>query len=326
MSQKKDHTLLVASLAAASAGLVAWYLRNKKRCHHTIPSALQNSPYAPELKLAVHLALEAGNNMVSHCGQHGTVLAEGSLDVEFKGQPEDFCTAIDLENEELVTKAIQEKFPSHSIIGEESTGTGQLPVLTSNATWIIDPIDGTTNFASALPLTCVSIGLSVDKKPVMGVVYAPMTNELYMGIRGFGAYRNGVELCSKPTTTTLRHAIIDFEFGYGRSTDAIQKMVGALERLLQHGCRATRCLGSGVLDLLYVATGRLDVVYAGVANEGWKPWDYCAGMVIAMEAGCAIESLIGNEDQELDLYAESVICAGNVELLREARRVILEGL
>jgi fructose-1,6-bisphosphatase/inositol monophosphatase family enzyme len=87
-------------------------------------------------------------------------------------------------------------------------------------------------------------------------------------------------LSNEPTTTTLRHSIIDLEFGYGLSNEAICKMVGVVERLLQHGCRATRSLGSGVLNMCYVATGRLDVVYAGVANEGWKPWDYCAASVI----------------------------------------------
>lgn len=292
----------------------------------SIPSALNESPYAAELQLAVRVALEAGDNMVAHCDRHGTVLAEGSLDMEFKGQPEDFCTSIDLLNEELVTKAIQQEFPTHSIIGEESTGTGELPDLTNSPTWIIDPIDGTTNFASGLPLTCVSIGLTVGKKPVMGVVYAPMTKELYMAVRGHGAFRNGVLLCNKPTTTKLRDAIVDFEFGYGRSTDAIQKMVGAVERLLNHGVRATRSLGSGVLDLLYVATGRLDVVYAGVANEGWKPWDYCAGVVVVLEAGCCIESIFEKDAKDFDLYSKSVICAGNAHLLEEARSVILEGL
>lgn len=263
--------------------------------------------------------------MVAHCDTAGTILSQ-TLALDFKGQPEDFSTAVDLQNEGLVINAIQQHFPSHNIIGEESTGIGEIPALSQNPTWIIDPIDGTTNFASGLPLTCVSIGYCVDKKPVMGVVYAPMTKELYMAVRGYGAYRNGVKLSFEPTTTTLRHAICCFEFGYSRSHDAIAKMVGALERLLQHGCRATRCLGSGVLDLCFVATGKMDVVYAGLAGEGWKPWDYAAGLVICREAGCSIESLVGNEGQELDIYAKSVICAGNQQLLQDARRVILDGL
>jgi len=332
-SPKNTNTLVVAGIAAAaSAGLTALWIKcrheQKKNSPFVIPFSLLESPYASELKLAVKLALQAGSNMVSHCEERGTIHAQDldALGMEFKTSPEDFCTAIDLQNEEFITQELLQEFPTYSIIGEESTGTGQLPPLSSNKTFILDPIDGTTNFASGLPLTCVSIGLCVDKIPVMGVVYSPMTNELYLGVRGHGAYRNGVRLCDKPTTTNLRHSIINFEFGYGRSKEAIARMVGAVERLLQHECRATRCLGSGVLDICYVATGRLDVVYAGVANEGWKPWDYCAALVIAVEAGCSIESLFGNDGEELDIYAKSVICAGNADLLQECRRVVLEGL
>lgn len=329
-SSQKNNTLLVTAGLTAAAGLAALYLQRcnkKKNDPFAIPTSLLQSPHAAELQLAVDLAIQAGNNMVEHCNLRGTVDASNeSLKMEFKGSPEDFCTAIDLANEELIIKAIQQHFPSHKIIGEETTGTGEVPPLTSNPTFILDPVDGTTNFANGLPLTCVSIGLAVNKLSVMGVVYAPMTNELYLGVRGHGAYRNGVKLSSTPTTTSLRHAVIDFEFGYGRSKEAIVRMVGAVERLLQHGCRATRCLGSGVLDICYVATGRLDVVYAGVANEGWNPWDYCAALVIAVEAGCSIESLIGEEGKELDIYAKSFICAGNAKLSADCRKVVLDGL
>ncbi len=118
------------------------------------------------------------------------------------------------------------------------------------------------------------------------------------------------------------------------NTDVVQRgcvRVGTNASLFCHA-RFTRlhsniqCLGSGVLDILYVATGRLDVVYAGVANEGWKPWDYCAALVIAVEAGCSIESLVGNEGKELDIYDKSIICAGNQQLLQDCRRVIVQGL
>jgi fructose-1,6-bisphosphatase/inositol monophosphatase family enzyme len=328
--QKREATLLVVSLAV---GLAAWWQHAERRrrrtnsncCPHAVPKSLLQTPHSPQLQLAVRLALQAGENMVAHCDTAGTVLSQ-TLTLDFKGQPEDFCTQIDLQNEALVINAVRQHFPSHDIIGEESTGTGEIPLLSQNPTWIIDPIDGTTNFASGLPLACVSIGYCVDRRPVMGVVYAPMTKELYVAVRDYGAYRNGVKLRVEPTTTALRHAICNFEFGYSRSPEAVAKMVGALQRLLQHGCRATRCLGSGVLDLCFVATGKVDVVYAGVAGEGWKPWDYAAGLVICTEAGCSIESLIGDEGQELDIYAKSVICAGNQQLLQDARRVILEGL
>lgn len=144
---KINNTIVVAGIAAAvSAGLTALYLKKKRNqpSPYDIPQCLLESPFAAELQLAVKLALECGDNMVPHCQERGTVHAqqqdsEKSLQVEFKGNPQDFCTAIDLKNEELVVKAIQEAFPSHDIIGEESIGTGELPPLTDNATWIIDP-------------------------------------------------------------------------------------------------------------------------------------------------------------------------------------------
>jgi fructose-1,6-bisphosphatase/inositol monophosphatase family enzyme len=118
--------------------------------------------------VTLRLALQAGENMVPHCDTTGTILSQ-KMTLDFKGQPEDFCTSMDLQNEDFVIKAIQNHFPSHHIIGEESTGTGEIPPLSPNPTWIIDPIDGTTNFASSLPLTCVSIGFCVNKKPVMAL-------------------------------------------------------------------------------------------------------------------------------------------------------------
>ena len=223
-----------------------------------------------------------------------------------------------------------QEFPSYAIIGEESTGTGKIPPLTNTPTWIIDPIDGTTNFAAGLPLTCVSIGLCIDMKSMLGVVYAPMTDELYLAIRGCGAYRNGIQIIPRDVPEKgLLESVVCFEFGYAREKMAIDAMIEVVKRLLYHGCRTTRSLGSGVLDLCYVATGRIDVVYAGVAGEGWKPWDYCAGHLIAKESGCTMESIAnitGNDTRiEFDLYSPSVICAVNSRIVDEIRRIIIQG-
>eukprot|EP00543_Licmophora_paradoxa_P001680 CAMPEP_0202448138 /NCGR_PEP_ID=MMETSP1360-20130828/6943_1 /ASSEMBLY_ACC=CAM_ASM_000848 /TAXON_ID=515479 /ORGANISM="Licmophora paradoxa, Strain CCMP2313" /LENGTH=177 /DNA_ID=CAMNT_0049065563 /DNA_START=112 /DNA_END=645 /DNA_ORIENTATION=- len=177
-----------------------------------------------------------------------------------------------------------------------------------------------------------------------------MTNELYLGLRGYGSYRNGKRILPRNNKTTadtkpptpLSSAVVNYEFGYARSQQSINRMVTAVRNILQHGCRTTRTIGSGVLDICYVATGRLDVVYAGVADEGWKPWDYCAGYIIAKEAGCVMEALIqkkkNNKDvtgeqqqqqqqqQEFDLYSESIICATSKELCDETRKVVLKDL
>lgn len=324
MSSRNTHEMEKVALLAAAAGLGVYCLHyRRKNNKHQIPIAFLQSPYASELQVAVKLALQCGKNMTDYCDQKGTALEENhDLGIATKGQPEDFCTKVDVENERLVIQGILEKFPSHHIIGEESTGTGKIPALTSAPTWIIDPIDGTTNFASGFPLTCVSIGFCMNGKPVMGTVYAPVTNELYLAVKGFGAFRNGVKI-TKRTTKKLRDSVLCVEFGYSRRAEAIAKMVGALTQILEHGLRTVRIVGSGVLDLCYVATGRLDAVYAGVAGEGWKPWDYCAGVVVANEAGCVMEAIDQQQPGDFDLYSSSIICAGSRELVQEIRRLIM---
>jgi fructose-1,6-bisphosphatase/inositol monophosphatase family enzyme len=99
-------------------------------------------------------------------------------------------------------------------------------------------------------------------------------------------------------------------------------MLGAVSRILAKGCRAIRQLGSGCLDLCYVATGQLDVVYAGVVNEGWKPWDYAAGLVICTEAGCVMESIDQTPGDEFDLYSKSILCGTSRELVDECSKLI----
>jgi myo-inositol-1(or 4)-monophosphatase len=264
--------------------------------------------------------------MVDHMNSMGTEGASELL-LSTKQNESDFATAIDVKNEDLVTSKIKSQFPSHCIIGEESIGTGNIPPLSMEPTWIIDPIDGTTNFTSGLPLSCVSIGFCQQGRPVMGVAYAPMTQELYIGVDGLGAFRNGVRITSKASKDkTLSNAVVCFEFGYAKSDEGIQNMVQAVQRILQHGCRTTRSLGSGVLDLCYVASGRIDVVYTGIAEEGWKPWDYCAATIILQEAGCIIQSLHNPTNTSFDMYSSSMIAGVNPTVVKQCREVVLKGI
>jgi|EP00979_Chaetoceros_neogracilis_P005193 fructose-1,6-bisphosphatase/inositol monophosphatase family enzyme len=331
----------VAALAATSAIIYLATRKPKKKdqpSYTNIPTALLNGPHAVELKLAVQLALAAGSNMNFHLDTKGTKEGENSeakLGINIKQNDADFATKIDILNEELIIEGIKRYFPDHEIIGEESTGTGEVDSLTDKPTWIIDPIDGTTNFASGCCLTCVSIGLCVGGRPVMGVAFSPKTQELYLAIDGLGSYRNGERIHStdKGITKTLQNSVVCFEFGYARSEEGVNDMVNAVGRILKYGCRSTRSYGSGVLDLCYVASGRLDVVYTGIAEEGWKPWDYCAAMVIAEEAGCTIRSLKGNDfdmdgkvlnDSRFDIYSKSMICGVNETVVQECRKVVLD--
>ncbi|KAL7543299.1 hypothetical protein ACHAWF_010519 [Thalassiosira exigua] len=282
--------------------------------------------------------------MTRHYDSRGTADERiEDLDISTKSNRADFATAIDLKNEDRISSEIRRRFPAHEIIGEEATGTGELPPLTEAPTWIVDPIDGTTNFAAGLPLSCVSVGFCRDGEPRMGVVYAPATEELYVAVRGRGAYRNGARLVGcvgDKAEKRLADAVVCLEFGYARTEGGVDDMVDAVRRLLKHGVRTTRTLGSGVLDICYVACGRMDVVYTGMAEEGWKPWDYCAALVVAMEAGCKMTHLKKVDDADecgdgdgggkrlrsgygFNLYSKSMICGVNEGLVEECRKVVL---
>ena len=145
-------------------------------------------------------------------------------------------------------------------------------------------------------------------------------------MKGRGAFRNGVPLKIRSNSKNqLSNSVVCFEFGYVRSPKGIDRMLEAVKRIMIHGCRATRSYGSGALDLCYVATGRIDVVYCGVDEEGWKPWDYCAAVVVVNEAGCSICSLFdetNNTNGSFSIYSKSMICGVNATLVRECMSVI----
>lgn len=280
--------------------------------------------------------------MIQHIESKGTDAesSEADLGISTKSNDTDFATLVDVQNEKLVMEAIAKTFPHHKVIGEETVGTGTVPPLTEDPTWIVDPIDGTTNFASGMPLTCVSLAFCAGGRPVLGVCFAPATREMYIGVEGMGAYRNGRRICNAGAKgKTLGQAVVCFEFGYARSESSIDKMLAAVKRIMVHGCRSTRSSGCGVLDICYVAMGKFDVCYTGVAEEGWKPWDYAAASVVAEEAGCTIRSLLGAPGSELfdefdqkgfvvegsrfDIYSSSMVCGVNKALTEQCRRVVL---
>jgi hypothetical protein len=143
-TSSKDVTIAAAVAFAGTAGLFYLHARTRDESAE-VPTALRKSPYSKELKLAIRLAKRAGDNMKGYIESKGTSDATNfSLDIETKSGSADFCTKVDVENENLIMDGIQKVFPSHELIGEETTGTGEVPKLTKKPTWIIDPIDGTT--------------------------------------------------------------------------------------------------------------------------------------------------------------------------------------
>jgi len=194
-------------------------------------------------------------------------------DIEFKGEF-DLVTEVDKGCEDLIVAAILERYPDHDILAEENVYTPR----NSSYRWVIDPLDGTTNYAHGFPWFAVSIALEIDGVVRVGVVLHTMMNELFTAVRGEGAFLNG-ERIHVSSRTPLKSALLATGFPYDKSSDNENNFAN-FERF-QMGSRAVRRAGSAALDLACVAAGRLD----GFWECKLKPWDVAAGMLLVVEAG-----------------------------------------
>lgn len=202
----------------------------------------------------------------------------------------DIVTDADFASQKLVTERIMQKFPSHGFVSEEDDGS--LPT-EGDVIWIIDPIDGTSNFARKSPLFCVSIAATRPTadphvfKPFVGVVYDPVRNELFFASEGAGATLNDRPI-SVSTVDTLDSAIIAYD--WPRQPDIRQNTLDLVSNTI-HQVKTMRSIGSAALALSYVACGRLD----GYFNLHLSPWDVAAGELIIQEAGGRFSDTSGNQ-------------------------------
>lgn len=202
-----------------------------------------------------------------------------SADLEISTKYNDFdvVTRADKESEALIIRKINEAFPDHDILAEESGEYSRR----SSWKWVIDPLDGTTNFSQGLPLFSVSIALEHDGEPVVGVVYAPYLNEMFSAVKGAGATLNGCPIhCSKKTS--LNMAVVST----GLPVDKKENRDNNLSAISKVGVevRGLRRLGSAAIDLCYTAAGILD----GYWELALHRWDISAGSLIASEAGATV--------------------------------------
>ncbi|MEB3222759.1 MAG: inositol monophosphatase family protein [Candidatus Sericytochromatia bacterium] len=212
--------------------------------------------------------------------QAGEVLKDGfdrPHEVRFKGAI-DLVTEMDLASEAVILGGIRARFPDHAILSEEAgADAGASASSSPTYRWVVDPLDGTTNYAHGAPIFCVSIGLERDGERVLGVIYAPMLGELYATERGAGATLNGRPL-NVSTTDRLDRALLVTGFPYDVQVKATNlRHFGAFI----HQAQAVRRLGSAALDLAWVAAGRFD----GFWEPRLAPWDLCAGTLLVEEAG-----------------------------------------
>ncbi|KAG1793991.1 myo inositol monophosphatase [Suillus plorans] len=236
----------------------------------------------------------------------GTLILEGSQaiqstsDVNEKKNSVDLVTEYDVAVEELVKSEITKAYPSFKFIGEESYSFGTRNELTDEPTFCVDPIDGTTNFVHGFPFACISLGLIYQKRPVLGVIYNPFLDHLYTGIEGQGSFltRGNSQPLKLPLTNpkplpSLQKALLAVEWGSDRGkktlvpkSDSFLRLAGDPADGIAGGrmAHSIRSLGSAALNISMVAQGGLDLYW----EIGCWPWDVCAGIIIAQEAGGAV--------------------------------------
>lgn len=186
----------------------------------------------------------------------------------------DLVTNIDLASEQLITAALREHFPDHAIVAEEGGGQDH----GAQYLWLVDPVDGTTNYAHGYPVFSVTMALLDHGELALGVVYDPLRDECFTAERGGGAWLNGRQI-HVSTTPELRGALLSTGFPYHRFTDPATNIPQFNAMIMQ--CQGIVRSGSAALDLAYVAAGRSD----GHWELGLKPWDSAAGALLVAEAG-----------------------------------------
>jgi myo-inositol-1(or 4)-monophosphatase len=240
------------------------------------------------LELATRLAREAGALQRARY--------ETALRIETKSAPVDLVTEVDRACEAIVVGGIERERPGDAILAEEGGGEDR-----AGATWrwLVDPLDGTTNFAHAYPRFCVSIGVECEGEPAVGVVYDPLMDELYHAVRGEGAFL-GDRALHVSRETALERALVATGFAYDRRKSE-QDNLAQFAAFLK-AARALRRDGSAALDLCYVAAGRLD----GYWELKLSPWDVAAGTLLVQEAGGRTTDAAGGDRHRL---GESVVAS-----------------
>lgn len=245
--------------------------------------------YREELAVA-HIAAEAAGEILSRrLGDSHHIMKKGDIDL---------VTEADLEAEKAILEIIGNSFPRDNILSEEA-GTYDNA---SERTWLIDPLDGTTNFAHRFPFFAVSIALEIGGETVLGVVYSPYLDEFFEATKGQGAYLNRKPI-QVSGTTTLGESLMATGFPY----DIHERPEGVMKLLKEMIVRVqgVRRPGAASLDLCYVAAGRLD----GFWEEGLKPWDTAAGAIIVREARGKLSTFKG---EKYTPYMKSIVAANPV--------------
>ncbi len=251
---------------------------------------------------AQQAAIEAGKILMENYGK------VAQSDIRNKSSV-DFLSYVDETSEKKIIKILKTAFPDHSILAEE----GGEEKSTSDYRWIIDPLDGTTNYLHSIPVFAVSIALEFKNKSLFGLIYDPVHNETFHASKGKGAYLNAnkIQVSTRPDLTG---AFIATGFPF-KKKQLIDKYLNVFKNIFEH-CIGKRRLGAAALDLAYVACGRFD----GFWEIGLQPWDMAAGKIIIEEAGGKITDFWGG----LHFKGSANIIAGNKNIHAKLGHIIRE--
>lgn len=247
--------------------------------NHLVTTVSGKSPVA----VAVNTAAKAGEWIKSKLGSYEQL--------QLKTSAQDLVTEVDKGAEQLIRRLITTYFPDHAILGEEGVAPGAEAskeaierMKDEEYLWIIDPIDGTTNFVHGFPFFCVSIALAHRGELIAGVIYDPLRDELFVGEKGKGAYVKGRQL-RVSREQQLSHSLLASGFPPGESEENRQRLVEIVPKV-----RNLRTTGSAALHLAYVAAGRI----SGFWEHNLNVWDLAAGILLVQEAGGRVTDMQGN--------------------------------
>jgi myo-inositol-1(or 4)-monophosphatase len=237
-----------------------------------------------ELDIANEAARAAGEILNRMLGKINHIMKKGDIDL---------VTEADLEAEKTILHIIRRNFPQDNILSEESGKHNE----TSDRTWLIDPLDGTTNFAHGFPFFAISIALEIEKQIVLGIVHNPYMDEHFEAVKGGRAYLNKKPI-KVSKTRNLKESLLATGFPYDVHKNP-QRVLEVFRKIIIRA-QGVRRPGSAALDLCYVAAGRFD----GFWEEGLKPWDTAAGVVIVNEAGGKLTTF---EGEPYSPYMKSIV-------------------
>jgi myo-inositol-1(or 4)-monophosphatase len=254
------------------------------------------------LNFAIQTAHDAGRILAERFGRILQISNKGDIDL---------VTEADLAAEHFIIERIKSYYPRHAILAEEADASGIIHEGQGEWKWIVDPLDGTTNYAHGYPCFCVSIALERDNRIELGVIYDPMREETFVAERGEGATLNGRRI-RVSETEDLNRALLCTGFPY--DVRGREDFARHFNNFIMHG-QAVRRDGSAALDLAYVASGRFD----GFWEEGLRPWDVAAGVLLVEEAGGRVSYYDGSP---FSIYAPPILASNG--LVHEAMMRVLQ--